>query len=172
MATPILNSNQVGASAAANKVLQTNGSISTWTARAPITVYAAGTAYTLTNSSAALDFGTTDPVLTVNVAGTYLLLARVRVDLNAATFAANQTLTLKLRRTNNTAADLTSGSTSYVIPIVTTITQTLDIVELPPVIYTTANADDAVTIFGDLTVAPGAGTVTAVQAEIVAIRLY
>jgi hypothetical protein len=76
----------------------------------PLSVYAAGTAYQLTASDAALDFGTTDPSLTLTKAGTYLLTARVRLDYNGATFSAVRTATLKLRRTNNTAADLSNGS--------------------------------------------------------------
>ena len=43
-------------------------------------VYASGTAYSVTNSSAAVDFGTTDPSLTLTLPGTYLLFARVDVD--------------------------------------------------------------------------------------------
>lgn len=171
MATPILNSNQVGASPAAGKFLKTNGNISTWESMTPITIYAAGTAYTFTNTPAALDFGTTDPAITVNVAGTYAIFAQVKVDLTGATFAANQTLTLKLRRTNNTAADLSNGTMTVTTPIITTQTYTLGVFNLPPVIYTTALTNDAVTIFGDISVVPGAGSITASAANIVALRI-
>jgi hypothetical protein len=134
------------------------------------TVYAAGTAYTLTGSSAALDFGTTDPILTLNQTGTYLITGNVGIKYNGATYAGAQTATLKFRRTNNTAADLTSGSRAVEMPVLTTFTGG-DVFAMPPVIYT-ATAGDTVTIFGILSATPAAGSVLADSAEMVAIRLY
>lgn len=137
----------------------------------PLSVYAAGTAYTLTAVSAAVDFGTTDPIITINAAGTYALRAKVKVALNGATFAANRTLTVKLRRTNNTAADVANSSTTWIVPIITTITQTLAVIELPEVIYTTALATDTIQLFADISVLPTAGTISIDEASIVAVRL-
>jgi hypothetical protein len=137
----------------------------------PLSVYAAGTVYTLTAASAAVDFGTTDPALTINAVGTYAIRARVKVALNGATFAANRTLTLKLRRTNNTAADVSNSSTTWVVPITTTITNTLAVIDLPEVLYTTANANDALALFADISVVPTAGTISIDEASIVAVRL-
>jgi hypothetical protein len=137
----------------------------------PLSVYAAGTVYTLTATSAAVDFGTTDPVLTVNAAGTYAIRGRVKVALNGATFAANRTLTIKLRRTNNTANDVSNSSTTWIVPIVTTLTNTLAIIDLPEVLYTTANANDSLTLFADISVLPTAGTISIDEASIVAVRL-
>lgn len=134
------------------------------------TVYASGTAYTLTTSSAALDFGTTDPNLTISTSGTYLIHANVGVKYSGATYVGAQTVTFKLRRTNNTAADLTSGSRAVELPVLTTFTGG-DVMALPPVIYT-ATAGDVVTIFGILSATPSAGSVVADSAELVAIRLY
>lgn len=133
---------------------------------------AAGTAYSLTATSAALDFGTTDPSITINRAGTYLILSRVNLKYNAATFAASRTATLKLRRTNNTATDLTNGSTSVATAIITTITALFGVIILPPVLYNTTRTDDVVTIFGDVDVVPSAGSLDATEASIVAIRLF
>lgn len=137
----------------------------------PLTVYASGTAYSLTNSSAALDFGTTDPSLTLNKPGTYLILGRVNLKYNVATFAASRTVTLKLRRTNNTAADLTNGSIALATDIITTKTFTFASVALSTVVYTTLNSDDVITIFGDVSAAPTAGSLDAVEASIQAIRI-
>lgn len=136
-----------------------------------LSVYAAGTAYQLTNTAAALTFGTTSPSLTLDKAGTYLLLARVNLLYNGATFAASRTVTLKLRRTNNTAADLTNGTATAATDIVTTKTFTFGVFELPQVIYTTALTNDAIALFGDVSVVPTAGSLDAVAANIVAIRL-
>jgi hypothetical protein len=133
-------------------------------------VHAAGTAYSLTATPAKLDFGTTDPSFTLVNAGTYLLQARVRLDYNAATFAAVRTATLKLRRTNNTAADLTNGSVAAATQIVTTLSGTF-IVRSWPVIYSTANNDDTIEIFGSLDVVPSAGSLDAVEASIIVTKL-
>lgn len=135
-------------------------------------VTAAGTAYVLTNTAAALDFGTTDPSLVINKAGTYLLLARFNLKYNGATFAAARTVTMKLRRTNNTPADLTGGTTVLTTDIITTKTFTFVAGGLPAVIYTTTNVDDAITIFGDVNTVPTAGSLDAVEANIVAVRLF
>lgn len=137
-----------------------------------LSVYAAGTAYALTATSAALDFGTTDPALVLDKAGTYLLQATANLQYVGATFAANRTVTLKLRRTNNTAADVANSSVVLGTNIVTTVNGTLDVVVFPPVIYVTTAITDSITIFGDVSVVPTAGALSATQASIVAIRLY
>ncbi len=136
----------------------------------PLSVYATGTVYTLTNASAGVDFGTTDPILTIDTAGTYRLRARVKVALNAATFAANRTLTVKLRRTNNTAADVSGSTTTWIVPIVTTITNTLAVIELPEVFYTAIDAGDTIQIFADISTVPSAGSISIDEASITAIR--
>jgi hypothetical protein len=134
-------------------------------------VYAAGTVYALTATSAAIDFGTTDPVITFAKAGTYLIQARVNLEYAGATFAANRTVTIKLRRTNNTAADLTNGSTAIGTDVVTTVTGVLEVLGLPTIVYAAA-AGDIVTIFGDVSVIPTAGALNVTEASIVATRLY
>ena len=136
-----------------------------------LTVYAVGTAYSLTNTAALLNFGTTDPSLTITEPGTYLILSRAELDYNGATFAASRTVTLKLPRTNNTAADLTNGTLVAKTEIVTTVTATMGDFGLPPVIYTTANNNDIIQIFGDVDTVPTAGSLDASSAEIIAIRL-
>lgn len=133
--------------------------------------YAAGTAYALTSTPAALDFGTTDPSIAITTAGTYRIKARVNLKYNGATFAAVRTITLKLRRTNNTAADLTNSSAVVTTAIITTLTQTLMSLELPEVVYTTANTDDAITIFGSIDVVPSVGSLDVVEASIHAVRV-
>lgn len=127
---------------------------------ATTSAYSAGTAYALTNSAAALDFGTTDPSITIPYGGTWEITACVQLSYNAATVAA-ETATLKLRRTNNTAADLSNSSVTIDLPVSTTLTNTYGFITLPPVIYTTVNANDVVTIFGNVSAALGAGTIDA-----------
>lgn len=136
-----------------------------------LSVFASGTVYSLTNTQAALTFGTTSPSLSLTAAGTYLILARVKLDYNGATFAAVRNATLKLRRTNNTPADLTNGSTTIKTQIITTLTYTFGDIMWTPDFYVTANANDTIAIFGALDVVPTAGSLDAVEAQIMAIRL-
>lgn len=139
---------------------------------APLTVYGAGTAYTLTNAQALVNMGTTPPSLTITAAGTYLLLARARIDYVGATFAANRTITAKLRRTNNTPADVSNATASAVTEIITTLTYTALILPIPPVVYTTAAATDIIQLFAGIDVVPSAGSVQIPECEIVAVRLF
>lgn len=136
-----------------------------------LSVFSAGTVYALTATQALLNFGTTDPSLTLTAAGTYKITATVCLNYNAATFAAVRSATLKLRRTNNTAADLTGGGAPVIkTQIVTTLTGTLMVVTWS-VFYTTSNANDTIEIFGALDVVPSAGSLDASYASIVAHRL-
>lgn len=139
---------------------------------ASLTVYAAGTAYQLTATSAKVDFGTTDPTLTITSAGTWLIMARARIDYTAATFAAVRTGALKLRRTNNTAADLASGTAGFLTDIITTLTYTLGTFGLQPIIYTTTNVNDLIELWGSISVVPTAGSIDVSEASIVAIKLF
>ncbi len=128
--------------------------------------YAAGTVYTLTATPAELNFGTTDPILTITEPGTYRVSGHVTLEYVGATFAATQDVTLKLRRTNNTAADLTNGTTIYKLQIVTTLTGTAATIYWEASQYTTANTDDSLRIFADVAATPSAGSVTASAAFI------
>lgn len=135
-----------------------------------LSVHAAGTVYALTNTAATLDFGTTDPTLTLTAAGTYLITCSVTLDYNAATFAAVRTATLKARRTNNTAADLTNGTIALKTEIITTLTYTMERATWS-FLYSTSNTDDVIVIQGSLDTVPSAGSLDASAASIIAVRL-
>lgn len=138
-----------------------------------IQAYAAGTAYNLTASSALMDFGTTDPSVTFTQAGTYKITAGFYYDYSGATFGGNQTLTAKLRRTNNTASDVTNTTIPNItLDIVTTFTGGGAFVQLPPVIYTTVNTDDILQLWGNLSATPSAGNMRVTGAWINAERVY
>jgi hypothetical protein len=126
-----------------------------------------GTAYTVTATPAPVDMGT-DPVITLPEAGTYLILATAQVEYVGAT-VTTQTLSLKLRRTNNTPADL--GPVRLIdLPVSTTLTHTYGVVPLAPVLVT-AKAGDALTVFANLNAALGAGTITVSASNIFALRI-
>lgn len=137
----------------------------------PLSVYASGTAYSVTDASALVDFGTIDPTLVISGAGNWVLFCRVHFKYNAATFAANQTLTAKLRRTNNSAADLTDSLCTTTLRILTIESDNVGMSILPPVIYNTAAVDDSISLYAHLSALPGAGSVDCTEACIIALRI-
>lgn len=135
-----------------------------------LSVHAAGAAYALTNSAAKLDFGTTDPSLTIDKKGTYLLTGRCQLRYNGTTFTNNRTATLALRRTNNTPTDVTNGTVTALTRITTTLTD--HFVDLAwSVLYTTTNTDDVIELFGSVNILPSAGSLDAVEAAIIAVKV-
>lgn len=140
-------------------------------ARPAITAYASGTVYTLTATSALVDFGTTDPTITLTAPGTYEINASGVLKYNGATFAANQLITMKLRRTNNTATDLTNATTTITTRIITTTTDSAGAFVIPLTFYTTATSTDIISLFGSVNVIPSAGTVTVESASIQARKI-
>lgn len=134
--------------------------------------FGAGTAYAFTNSAAAIDFGTTDPSITIAKAGTYTIYAQVHLAYAAATVVA-ETATITVRRTNDTAADL-GQSVVIDLPASTVLTNSYGTVTLPPFSYTTAATTNILTINASVSATLGAGTInaTAVGTSIIAIRRY
>lgn len=135
--------------------------------------YGAGTAFQfpVTNTPAAVVFGTTSPAIVIPEAGVWLIQAQIHLVRTGMT-VTNQTAQVKIRRTNNTANDV--GVVPVIdLPASTLLTDTLGVVALPPVEYTTANNDDALTIFGSVNTALGAGTLDAVAigTSITALRI-
>jgi hypothetical protein len=137
----------------------------------PLAVYAAGTVYTLTTTNAKITFGTTSPSLTITAPGTYALHGFVKVNVTGATFAANQTVTVLIRRINNTAANVTNSGTTYFLPIMTTQTQTIALIQMKEIFYATANSDDTLELWADVSALPSAGTVTVEAASLTVLRV-
>src|SRR5882757_3875295 len=98
------------------------------------TVQSAGTIYTLTASYALLDFGTTDPAITITTAGTYLIWANANFTARGATYAATNTYSIKLRKTSGTPADVTGAARTLTIPIITTVSEDFGLIDTPPVV--------------------------------------
>ncbi len=134
-------------------------------------VYGAGTAYTLTTTPALVNFGTTPVSLTMGQTTTYLLSGQVKVDYSATTFSANRTVSVKLRRTNNTPTDVSDALVTYTTQIVTTVNGTLAILTLPEVAYV-ATAGDILQMFISVDTLPDAGSVKAITGNITALPLF
>jgi hypothetical protein len=122
------------------------------------TAYLTGTAYTMTGSAAAITGGTTSPSVTLTHAGTYLLRGGVVSEYVGATYAANQTATYTFYRTNNTAAAV-GNSTVVELRVLTTLTDNAGTPSIPEYLYT-ATAGDIITIYGNVSATPSAGSVT------------
>jgi len=100
---------------------------------------------------------------------TYMLFARVRLDYVGATFAAQQAVTLTIRRTNNTAANI--ASSSIATQIVTTVTYGMGELSVIGIPYTTSGSGDVIQPFISVATAPGAGNLNVVEASISALEL-
>jgi len=133
-----------------------------------ISAYAAGTVYSLTNASAAVTFGTTSPVITIDQPGTYRLNASAQLKYNAATFAAPQTATCLLYRTNNTAGALTNATRTVDLRILSAITDSAGLVAIPEIQYITTNYNDQIQLYCGMSAATGGGTVDVVSANVIA----
>src|SRR5206468_822119 len=114
-----------------------------FTIPSPQTVYGSGAVYEMTAVAAQLAMGAGPPTLTIGSTGLFLLFALANVKFLSVTWAANHTMDLHLRRTNNTAADLVPAMT-LTTPIITTITDTFGLFSLPPIAYTPAQAGDTI----------------------------
>jgi hypothetical protein len=132
--------------------------------------YSAGTAYTMTAADAQVAFGTTSPVLTITNGGTYMIYGGANLKYNGATFAANQTATIHLRKTSGTPANLASATRTVTLRVVTTTTDDATCVNLPPVLYV-AQPGDVIQVYGSVSATPSAGSFQVDSAELVAIRL-
>lgn len=162
------------------KLLSTNGTTTQWvsSASAPGTnnsaAYGTGTVYTLTTTSSKVDFGTTDPSITLPAAGTYLILANVKIEYAGLLTLLPTSVNFKLRRTNNTVADLSNATTQFNVPAIslTALTQTAGDTDLQPVIYTTTNSNDVIEVWGSRGANVSAGSIQVGEASIVAIRIY
>ncbi len=141
---------------------------------APIAKYGSGTPHTITGATfATVTFGTSGAQqVTLTTAGTWMLYARARIDYVAATFAAVRTVSLKLRRTNNTAGDVTNSATAAKTQIITTLTFTALDAVLAPVAYVTANVNDVLAMQVSIDTDPTAGSIQLVEADIVAVYVH
>ncbi len=140
----------------------------------PIAKYGSGTAHTITGASfAAVIFGTSGAQeITLTTAGTWLIMARARVDYVAATFAAVRIVSFKLRRTNNTAGDVTNTPCAFKTQIITTLTFTAPGANFSPVAYVTANVNDVLQMQVAIDTDPTAGSIQIVEADLVAVFVH
>lgn len=128
-----------------------------------------GTTYNLTTTSAKVDFGTTDPSITLTSPGTYMIVTNVKLDYAGLTTLGASTSTLKVRRTNNTATDL--ATTGFTTPVLTLLTATAGDCDIRTFIYTTSNSNDVLEVWGNRGANVTVGNVVVSEASIIAIKI-
>lgn len=120
-----------------------------FTPPSPQNVYGSGAVYELTATPAQLAMGANPPTMAFAGSGTFLVWAWANIKFLSATWAANHTMDLHVRRTNNTPTDLAPAVTATT-PIITTATQNFgSLWQLPPLIYV-ATIGDVLELWGSL----------------------
>lgn len=134
--------------------------------------YSAGTVYSITTTSQKIDFGTTDPVITITNAGTYTITINVQLGYNLATVLTSRNITIKVRRTNNTAADVSPQNASFQVPLIgTALTGTAGDCDVASFDYT-ASAGDVLELWISIDAGISTGSVQVTSASIKANRIY
>jgi hypothetical protein len=130
--------------------------------------YASGTPATLSETPGLLTFGTVSPQVKINRNVQRLLTARAVLSLSGCTITDPITVTLKLRCTSGTPADIANSTTTIVIGDIATSGQNeVDIpVELPPVIQTTGDSQQTIQLWGSISDSPASGDIKVSEASI------
>lgn len=134
------------------------------------------TAFELTNTESAVEIDSNVIGLVINEVGTWMLLARIRVDYSFATYGSQGIpANFKLRRTNNTAADISDTTVEVALQDVTEAYFTDGVIQLPPVFYTTTATTDVIALFAWLDALPdnsaANGKMLAYEASLVAVKM-
>lgn len=109
--------------------------------------------------------------LAASAGKTYLLFARARIDYVGATYNATHTVTFKLRRTNNTAGDVTNGVVTFQTAVITTLSYTAGQPSIVAIPYTTQGVSDVIQPFVSVDVLPSAGSMEIIECSITAVEL-
>lgn len=168
--TAVLNYSNIGTNTATGNTISTGAEIGpsgkVLTALPAVTDYHVGGSQALTATPAQILLSQ----ITLP-AGTYLLISTARIDFDIATFNSEQEVTVKLRRTNNTPGDIANAVAGTNTGLTTLVTETLEVIPLPAVMYT-ATAGDTLSLFASVASAPYSGSLNAVEASILAIRVF
>ena len=134
-----------------------------------VTAHASGSSYSLTDSPAALTFGTDQSEITLPQTGDWMIRGAVKLAYNGATVSA-ETATLKLRKTSDPAEDLGNSSQTIDLPASTTLTHDWGYV-MAEVVLEDAPAGAVINWFGEVSATLAAGTIDATAAWIIGKRI-
>lgn len=132
--------------------------------------YSGGTNYTLTTSNAPMTFSSSNPSITLGIPGKYLLLANFTIGGNNVTTGVQVEIQAGMTRQNNTPTSLGLYDVLSVPPQ-TAFVGNYGVTQLLPLIYTTANSNDIITINGLRVGAVVSGSFEVGNAGIVAVKL-
>lgn len=110
------------------------------------------------------------PTLTINAAGTYIIMARADILYNGATTVADRSITMSLKRMNNSPGTLANSTIIAHTGVVTTLTSSMPGASWWCT-YTTSNANDIINMIASITTVPSAGTLDITNASLIAYRL-
>jgi hypothetical protein len=168
--TNLLSGKMAQPTGSTSQYVRGDGSLDVLPTMSNTAAYLTGSAYSLTATSSAVIGGTTNPTVTLPTTGTYLLFPTAQIRYNGATFLASRNVTLKLRKTSGTPADISNSQTIAQTQIITALSFTMATPAMPIVVYS-GTAGDVVSIFADVSVLPTLGSIQCTEGSIVAIKM-
>lgn len=129
-----------------------------------ISVNASGTPYTVTTTMTGINFSGVNPDFTVPRPGVWDLNAMIIIDSNGVSNTGQKTLSVKLRRVNNTPADIGQSIVSLVGDL-SSVSRNIANVKIQEY-YETLNDDDDIQVWASISDSPGTGVFLVSQAQI------
>lgn len=129
-----------------------------------------GTAFTIPASQADVVFGTSSPTVTITSPGTYLISGGINFGPSGATTSTVTAVYLGVKRTNNSAAVLVNRAIGG-FELMTAITGIMQTGMVLPLIYTTTNSNDILTLVANYTGTITSGTFVSNDAVLLAVKI-
>ena len=124
----------------------------------------------VTSATTQLNVASNPPTWTIPDTHTYIIFSRAKFDSTGLTYAGTTALTLKLRRTNNTPADLLS--IVWTFPAAPVQNQSILALTLPPLFYTPAQVNDVIELWGATAADPTAGALNCKETYLGGFQLF
>lgn len=121
--------------------------------------------YVMTNATAQVAINSTNVAVSLDSGRPYRVRGQFVLLFNGATYSGGQTLQIKLRRTNNTAADLPGATLNITLPAMTTNTQSLSVF-FESELYVPGASNDTIAAFANVSATPSAGDVRIVESRL------
>ncbi len=130
-----------------------------------------GTGFTIPASQGNVVFGTTSPTVTLTSPGTYSITGAMSYGPNGCTSTNQTAVYLGVKRTNNTAAVLANRAVGG-FEVLTGVTGIMGTGPIMPMVYTTTNSDDILTLVANYTGTITVGSLVSNDAVIMAVKLF
>lgn len=130
-----------------------------------------GAGYTLTATTNTITVAGSSTTVTIGAAGTYLLFGSANIIYIGATFAASQMVTMTIYRQNNTPGIVAGTPIQAKLRVTSAVTDEAEFVQVPVVVYITANSNDVLSLHGSVSTIPSVGSLQANKASLLAVRI-